>query len=66
MITVSDSLSASMYQHDLYVQQTAEDILRDALDQKFHRAVPEIATYLKDSFGNPIRIDYGTGKLSNT
>lgn len=31
------------------------------LPENLHRAVPEIVQYLYESFGNPTRIDYGTG-----
>ncbi|XP_064457669.1 serine/threonine-protein phosphatase 2A activator-like [Ornithodoros turicata] len=41
--------------------ENAEQLLRDALPQEFHAAIAEIAPYLKDSFGNMTRIDYGTG-----
>lgn len=29
--------------------------------EDLHRAIPEIVQYLYESFGNPTRIDYGTG-----
>lgn len=35
--------------------------LQKVLPEKLHRAVPEIVQYLYESFGNPTRIDYGTG-----
>lgn len=35
--------------------------LRQVLPEELHRAVPEIEQYLYESFGNPTRIDYGTG-----
>jgi serine/threonine-protein phosphatase 2A activator len=35
--------------------------LREVLPEKLHRAIPEIEQYLYESFGNPTRIDYGTG-----
>lgn len=36
-------------------------MLQKALPEKYHRAIPEIMIYLQESFGNPTRIDYGTG-----
>ena len=42
--------------------QNAEDLLKEALDEKFHKALPEITVYLVESVGNCSRIDYGTGK----
>jgi len=41
--------------------KSSEDLLCNALPEKFHRAVPEIAAYLTESVGNSTRIDYGTG-----
>ncbi len=41
--------------------QQAEPLLQQALPARLHAAVPELAPYLVDSFGNAIRIDYGTG-----
>lgn len=43
------------------VNENAEQLLGDALPEEFHPAIIEIAPYLKDSFGNITRIDYGTG-----
>jgi serine/threonine-protein phosphatase 2A activator len=31
------------------------------LDPHLHKSIVELGPYLKDSFGNAIRIDYGTG-----
>jgi serine/threonine-protein phosphatase 2A activator len=42
-------------------QQGATQLLQEALPERFHRAVPEIILYLSEGFGNPTRIDYGTG-----
>jgi len=41
--------------------QQAESLVHDILDEKFHRAIPEISVYLKEGIGNHTRIDYGTG-----
>jgi serine/threonine-protein phosphatase 2A activator len=38
-----------------------ETLLREALPEKFHCAVPELVVYLRESVGNQTRIDYGTG-----
>lgn len=35
--------------------------LKQVLPEELHRAIPEIVQYLGESFGNPTRIDYGTG-----
>ena len=35
--------------------------LQKVLPQVLHRAIPEIVQYLYEGFGNPTRIDYGTG-----
>lgn len=37
------------------------DLLKSALPSEFHPALIEITTYFTESFGNPTRIDYGTG-----
>ncbi|OAD60177.1 Serine/threonine-protein phosphatase 2A activator, partial [Eufriesea mexicana] len=43
------------------LQQNGITELQKVLPQKLHRAVPEIVQYLYEGFGNPTRIDYGTG-----
>lgn len=35
--------------------------LQKALPEKHHSSIPEISVYLRESFGNSTRIDYGTG-----
>jgi len=37
-------------------------LVLEAVDAKYHCAVPEIAVYLKEGIGNQTRIDYGTGQ----
>lgn len=41
---------------------TAEDVLKDIVPKEYKQ---EIACYLYDSFGNPTRVDYGTGHETN-
>lgn len=41
--------------------QRAMLLIQTALPELYHRAIPEIMHYLIDCFGNPTRIDYGTG-----
>lgn len=43
------------------VVEAAQKLMRDVLPENRAVAAPELATYLADSFGNPTRIDYGTG-----
>ncbi|KAI5736588.1 hypothetical protein M8J76_005008 [Diaphorina citri] len=43
------------------IGECVETELQKALPEKFHAAIPEISVYLKESFGNSTRIDYGTG-----
>ncbi|XP_054007527.1 serine/threonine-protein phosphatase 2A activator-like [Hylaeus anthracinus] len=43
------------------LQQRGVEELQKVLPSELHRAVPEIVQYLFESFGNPTRIDYGTG-----
>lgn len=43
------------------LQENAQDELKKCLDQKFHKAIPEVSVYLIESVGNSTRIDYGTG-----
>jgi len=45
--------------------QNAEEELKVILDEKFHKAIPEISVYLIEGVGNDTRIDYGTGQLSH-
>lgn len=46
----------------LMLFQNAEDLVKNALEEKFHRAVPEVTVYLVEGVGNSTRIDYGTGE----
>ena len=46
---------------DPLLLQNSEQLLRQALEEKFHPAIPEISVYLTESVGNKTRIDYGTG-----
>jgi serine/threonine-protein phosphatase 2A activator len=39
----------------------AEQLIKTILPENLHVALPEIIPYILDSFGNPTRIDYGTG-----
>lgn len=41
--------------------QGAEELLKEALPDKYQRAIPELVVYLVNGFGNGTRIDYGTG-----
>ncbi|EZA62420.1 hypothetical protein DMN91_003427 [Ooceraea biroi] len=43
------------------LQQNAVEELKRVLPEGLHRAILEIVQYLYESFGNPTRIDYGTG-----
>ncbi|XP_060522112.1 serine/threonine-protein phosphatase 2A activator-like [Cylas formicarius] len=43
------------------LQTESITVLQNALPPNLHRALPEIAVYLQESFGNATRIDYGTG-----
>lgn len=43
------------------LEQNGEEELKQVLPSDLHRAVPEVIQYLYESFGNPTRIDYGTG-----
>lgn len=43
------------------MKENSHDYVRAVLPEQYHESVPEIAAYLADSFGNPTRIDYGTG-----
>ncbi|XP_074654394.1 serine/threonine-protein phosphatase 2A activator-like [Tubulanus polymorphus] len=43
------------------LKETSEALVRDSLDEKYHKAIPEITVYLVESVGNYTRIDYGTG-----
>ncbi|KAK7080396.1 Serine/threonine-protein phosphatase 2A activator [Halocaridina rubra] len=43
------------------LKENGETLVKEALPEEYHKAVPEIATYLVESVGNSTRIDYGTG-----
>jgi len=41
--------------------ENAEELVRGVLPLDLHEAIPEVAPYLLHSFGNSVRLDYGTG-----
>jgi serine/threonine-protein phosphatase 2A activator len=41
--------------------ENAEGLVRGILPPSLQDAVPELAPYLLHSFGNSVRLDYGTG-----
>lgn len=41
--------------------QSSGELLEEVLPPELHDAIIEVSPYLQDSFGNPRRIDYGTG-----
>lgn len=43
------------------LKDNAEDEIKACLDEKYHKAVPEVTVYLVEGVGNDTRIDYGTG-----
>lgn len=43
------------------MSKNAIRLLQSVVPIQLHRAVPEISAYFIESFGNPTRIDYGTG-----
>jgi serine/threonine-protein phosphatase 2A activator len=43
------------------MSESALPLLQENLPEEYHRAAPELAPYLTESFGNATRIDYGTG-----
>ncbi|KAI7901716.1 uncharacterized protein BX663DRAFT_513794 [Cokeromyces recurvatus] len=40
---------------------SSEELMKKALPEKLHLAIPELSEYLNKSFGNETRIDYGSG-----
>lgn len=49
----------------MFCFQNAEDYIKSILPEDKQEAVVEVLPYLIDSFGNPSRIDYGTGHELN-
>ncbi|KAI9265920.1 hypothetical protein BY458DRAFT_513035 [Sporodiniella umbellata] len=43
------------------LHQSSEKLMKEALPEYMHRAIPELAEYLHNGFGNATRIDYGSG-----
>ncbi|XP_064616255.1 serine/threonine-protein phosphatase 2A activator-like [Liolophura sinensis] len=43
------------------LEEQAEELLKKAMDEKYHKALPEVMAYLVEGVGNSTRIDYGTG-----
>lgn len=62
LLIAKDSLRTKFFHPWRDGFQNAEALVRNALDEKFQRAVPEITVYLVEGVGNSTRIDYGTGQ----
>ncbi|KAK6196227.1 hypothetical protein SNE40_001492 [Patella caerulea] len=45
----------------LKLQENVDDLLKKALEEKYHPAIVELSVYLVESVGNSTRIDYGSG-----
>lgn len=45
--------------------QNSMTLHKESLPEEFHPAIVELETYLNESFGNAVRIDYGTGHETN-
>ncbi|KAM3583218.1 Serine/threonine-protein phosphatase 2A activator [Umbelopsis sp. WA50703] len=43
------------------VEENASNLLKDALPEEAHIAIPELNAYFTNSYGNGTRIDYGSG-----
>ncbi|KAK3088570.1 hypothetical protein FSP39_020725 [Pinctada imbricata] len=43
------------------LKENSEALVKDCIDEKFHRSCPEVSVYLVESIGNDTRIDYGSG-----
>ena len=43
------------------MKSNIESLVKEALPENLYNALPELIPYILDSFGNPARIDYGTG-----
>lgn len=56
------SLHACTCSEGRFLWQNAETLVREVVGDKFEACIPEISTYLVESIGNDIRIDYGSGK----
>jgi serine/threonine-protein phosphatase 2A activator len=41
--------------------ESAESLMKEALPETMHVAIPELSEYLTKGFGNETRIDYGSG-----
>ncbi|KAI8642085.1 hypothetical protein BD408DRAFT_367126 [Parasitella parasitica] len=41
--------------------ESSADLMKDALSEQLHDAIPELSEYLNKGFGNETRIDYGSG-----
>lgn len=43
------------------LEECSSDLMKDALPEETHVAIPELNAYFKNAFGNGTRIDYGSG-----
>ncbi|KAL3872470.1 hypothetical protein ACJMK2_040394 [Sinanodonta woodiana] len=61
ILTMNEAVKGKKIRGDYPVSENAESLIQETLDEKYHRAIPEISVYLVEGFGNDTRIDYGTG-----
>ncbi|CEG69637.1 hypothetical protein RMATCC62417_05684 [Rhizopus microsporus] len=43
------------------LNQSSRQLLENVLQERMHKAIPELTEYLNNGFGNATRIDYGSG-----
>ncbi|MEQ2157597.1 hypothetical protein GOODEAATRI_003350 [Goodea atripinnis] len=61
ILTLNEGVKGKKLTSDYDVSEVAEALVSAVLPAEKAAAAPEIAVYLKESVGNPTRIDYGTG-----
>uniref|UniRef100_A0A7N4UWX1 Serine/threonine-protein phosphatase 2A activator n=1 Tax=Sarcophilus harrisii TaxID=9305 RepID=A0A7N4UWX1_SARHA len=61
ILTLNEGVKGKKLTCEYKVSEEAENLVATVVPSQMAAAVPEVALYLKESVGNPTRIDYGTG-----
>ncbi|KAL8626015.1 hypothetical protein ACOMHN_012607 [Nucella lapillus] len=60
ILTLNEAVKDKKISDSYHVSPRSEELLKNALPEKYLRAIPELGGYLTEGFGNSTRIDYGS------